>query len=276
MADVSVIVPTCDRPSMLAEALDTVRAQLPIEREAELLVVENGWEPVPESVKERFAEFCFLRIPPRPGVSVARNWGAMEATGRYLAFLDDDDLWPAGYLREILDCADRHGSDLVAAPQRLHGTDAEVEHPLPPDGDGRLPRWRDIGYRGSNILVRRSSFWRAGGFPSNLITGEDRALAINISLARMRIDTCPETFVWRRYHAEGQLTDTRTLMLGKLCFLNAYEGRMPKRDLEEDRLAFVFNLSRAWRWPLWPIACLYAPRASFRRLKKRFDWRREG
>ena len=85
----SVIVPTYQRPPFLLEALDSVRRQT-IES-FECIVVDDG---SPEPV--RLANDDRVRLVRRPingGVAAARNTGIDHARGRYITFLDDDDVY---------------------------------------------------------------------------------------------------------------------------------------------------------------------------------------
>jgi glycosyltransferase involved in cell wall biosynthesis len=266
MPSVSVIIPTCDRPDMLAEALESVGRQ---SRAAdEVVVVDNSTVPVPEKLMAHAPGVRLERIPPRSGVSFARNWGAWRATGDTLAFLDDDDLWPSDYLAAMLQRLDATGAALIAAPQRLSDTNAEVDRPLLPDSQGRFARWARLGYRGSNMLVRADAFWAVHGFPTRLPTGEDRAFVIAFAAAGYPITVCTATHALKREHSGPQLTDRATLALGKLSFLAEFAERMPEADIKEDRLAVVINLSRLWGWPLWLVGAAMAPAAAFRRLRK--------
>jgi len=67
----------------------------------ELLVVDDGsWDATPQVVESLAAQeprMRVLRTAPR-GVSHARNLGVKASTGKYLAFLDSDDLWLPGKL----------------------------------------------------------------------------------------------------------------------------------------------------------------------------------
>jgi glycosyltransferase involved in cell wall biosynthesis len=83
----SVIIPTRNRPEFLLEAVQSVLQQS--HRDLELLIVNDGDEiscPVEDSR---------LRIlnNQKRGAVAARNFGVAEATGAFIAFLDDDDFW---------------------------------------------------------------------------------------------------------------------------------------------------------------------------------------
>jgi glycosyltransferase involved in cell wall biosynthesis len=93
---VSVVVPTYDRPDLLAEAVESVADQTysPLE-----LVVVDDRSPVPaaetlESVDtSTLAHVECLRHQENRGANAARTTGIEAARGRYIAFLDDDDRW---------------------------------------------------------------------------------------------------------------------------------------------------------------------------------------
>ena len=266
MLKVSVIIPTYNRSAMLAEALASVRAQT---RPAdELIVVDNGTVPVGDKLLAEHSDLRVERIPPQSGASFARNWGAWTARYEALAFLDDDDMWPVDYLARMLACLTANQSALVAAPQRLADSLEEIEHPLPPDADGRFPRWTRLGYRGSNVVVLRRAFWSVHGFSTQMLTGEDRAFAVMLASAGYRVSVCAGTYCLKREHAGTQLTDRSTLALGKLCFLNKFGSQMSRTDVREDRLAVLISLSRTWGWPLWLVGAVMAPAAALRRASK--------
>jgi glycosyl transferase family 2 len=86
-ADVSIVVPTRDRPELLARAVDSALAQTyqPIE----VVVVDDGSaDPVdlPSDPRLRVVRHASSR-----GSSTSRNSGLHSARGRWVTFLDDDD-----------------------------------------------------------------------------------------------------------------------------------------------------------------------------------------
>lgn len=86
MSEVTVVVPTRDRPALLRDAVDSALAQT---AETRVLVVDDGSAtPVELPADPRLEVVRHLR--PR-GVSAARNLGISLATTPYIAFLDDDD-----------------------------------------------------------------------------------------------------------------------------------------------------------------------------------------
>jgi glycosyltransferase involved in cell wall biosynthesis len=88
---VSVIVPACDRPVLLRQALASIRAIEGIDLTCEILVGDNGSDPETATVAKEF-DATHIKVSTR-GPSAARNAGLRAATGEYVAFLDDDDVW---------------------------------------------------------------------------------------------------------------------------------------------------------------------------------------
>jgi succinoglycan biosynthesis protein ExoM len=86
---ISIVIPTFRRPDMLAGLLATLGPQLTADTEA--VIVDN--DPA-ASARDVVAAAPGLRYvhEPRPGVVHARNRGVAEARGRYILFLDDDEL----------------------------------------------------------------------------------------------------------------------------------------------------------------------------------------
>lgn len=95
---VSVIVPSFNRKGFLEEAVASVFSQS--FQDFELIIVDDGSAPghLPKIENQRLKVF---RLPHR-GVAAARNFGVAMAVGKYLAFLDSDDLWVKNKLEKQL------------------------------------------------------------------------------------------------------------------------------------------------------------------------------
>lgn len=95
---ISVIIPTYNRSSFLAEAIQSVLDQeyfqpLLNSSSFEVLVVDDGSTDDTKELVESFKNKVKYRFQKHKGVSVARNLGLDLSKGEYIAFLDSDDLW---------------------------------------------------------------------------------------------------------------------------------------------------------------------------------------
>ncbi len=110
--DVSVIIPTFNRPAFLKETLGNVLAQTLAPRE--ILVVDNGTSSDSRDMIEATygSAVTVLKVPPE-GVQAARNSGIAEARGAWIATLDDDDVWHADYLERVAPAANDGRANLI-------------------------------------------------------------------------------------------------------------------------------------------------------------------
>ena len=100
MVLVSAVIPTRGRPELLLRAVRSVLAQSL--REIEAVVVIDGQDLATEHALESMARedgrLRVIAVPVSIGGSDARNRGVAEASGKWIAFLDDDDEWLPGKL----------------------------------------------------------------------------------------------------------------------------------------------------------------------------------
>tara|TARA_B100000959_G_scaffold144704_1_gene151953 strand:+ start:60 stop:935 length:876 start_codon:yes stop_codon:yes gene_type:complete len=94
---VSVVVPTYNRAERLGETLRSVLNQ--IWQDFELIVVDDGSTDDTRNVLDSFPRAQCILMPENHGVSRARNEGLARARGRYICFLDSDDLWDENKLQ---------------------------------------------------------------------------------------------------------------------------------------------------------------------------------
>ncbi|MFC4358923.1 glycosyltransferase family 2 protein [Halobium salinum] len=103
---VSVVVPTHFRNDRLHEALESVEAQTLAPEEVEVVVVDDSGERHAEPVAEEF-DVPYVGFEENRGANVARTVGTEETTGRYIQFLDDDDVLKPEKLERQVDLLDR-------------------------------------------------------------------------------------------------------------------------------------------------------------------------
>lgn len=104
---VSVIIPSYKPGTYIYECLDSLRMQTFSHKKFEVVLILNGCGEPYESELRTYAEHYKKVINIRviqtdsPGVSNARNLGIEQSTGRYIAFIDDDDFVSPQYLTEL-------------------------------------------------------------------------------------------------------------------------------------------------------------------------------
>jgi glycosyltransferase involved in cell wall biosynthesis len=106
-ADVSVVIPTWNRRTLLEAAVESVRCQTVSVRD--LIVVDDGST---DGTQEwcRAQHDIVLLSTFRAGPAAARNLGAYFAHGKWVAFLDSDDVWFADHIENAMRIFDSQDS----------------------------------------------------------------------------------------------------------------------------------------------------------------------
>lgn len=110
---VSVVIPTYNRRDLIVETLDSVRAQTYPHWEA--IVVDDGstddtWAYLEQASREEPRIRPFRREGEVGNANVCRNQGVAHSRGRYVVFLDSDDLLAPN-------CLERRVRDMEAHPE---------------------------------------------------------------------------------------------------------------------------------------------------------------
>jgi glycosyltransferase involved in cell wall biosynthesis len=201
----SVVIPTYNRAGLLIEAIDSVLAQS--EDRFEVLVVDDGSTDDTEARVRRLRDprISYLRIA-HQGVAAARNIGIELARGRYISFLDSDDLWKPGKLATELAFLRRHPevgivfSDLEKwdggrfVPSFMRTTEVFSKWLIGPRGKQSLllppstMRWcllQEVPIKVPSLTIRRELLRAAGGFNATWSSSEDWELLLRLAPTTM-------------------------------------------------------------------------------------------
>lgn len=133
---VSIVMPTLNRPQPLRRALESLRQQrVPEDVRLEIVVVDNSsnrsaaW--VSEDAELGTAEWPVRYVSePRPGVANARNAGIMNATGAWIAFLDDDEEADPDWITHHIETLRGSGADASFGPVRAVAEEGQPSQAL--------------------------------------------------------------------------------------------------------------------------------------------------
>lgn len=175
---VTVIIPTRKRAASLPAALDSVYAQrgLGEQFEVEVIVVDDASSDATPAVVQRYPRARYIRLPEHRGGCAVRNEGLRASTGRYVAFLDDDDVWLPGKLEVQVPALEAHPEVGVVYSQfRVRLRDREWLYPLEDHAPSGwvFPEMLMENCCGGSLLIRRGAFERAGDFDESFEVYED-------------------------------------------------------------------------------------------------------
>lgn len=178
---VSVVIPTNRGGIYLAAAVASVRDQ---ERSVhEIILVDDGSPPPGLAAVAGDLGVSYIRQT-ASGIAAARNSGVSAATGEWIAFLDDDDVWHPSRLRLQFEALSANpeaigsytGGWYMDSEGRRFGADwsgRPVTSREMLSGAGNFPRI-------TTLLVKRTAYERAGGCVTAMEPSEDNDLILRL------------------------------------------------------------------------------------------------
>lgn len=240
---VSVVIPTYGRPNLVCETVESVIAQT--YRNTELVIVDDcSPRPVEPVLQELLSgssiDIQCIQHDQNRGANTARNTGIDAASGSYIAFLDDDDLWEPTKLERQVEAFRRaqSGVGVVYTGRKLVDSEGTVTRHTTPATRGDVTkailRWATIGPF-STLMVNVDVIKRAGlpdeGFPR----WQDREWCLRLS-RHCKFEVVPEPLVVRRFGRHDQISDdfdaqceAASLYLKKHRSLAAHYGWVEQR-----------------------------------------------
>jgi len=179
----SVIIPTYNRGWIIKDAIDSVLAQ--DYTEFELIVVDDGSTDHTSDVLDSYGNDIKVLFQKNKGVSAARNRGIAEASGKFIAFLDSDDLWMPQKLTVQMEFFNQTPDALICQTEEVWIRNGLRVNPKKrhkkPSGMIFKPSLELCLVSPSAVMIRRSLFGRVGKFDESLPACEDYDLWLRIS-----------------------------------------------------------------------------------------------
>lgn len=244
----SVIVPVCNRFDLLKQALESVQAQMMTD--FEVIVVDDGSTDSRRESLKALGPGIRIFEQSNQGPGSARNLGAEQAKGDYLAFLDSDDLWFPWALAAYAECISKYPEASIIGGRGLF---FESESPdVPFTGSIQSKRFEclfsamrneNVSIPTSAIAFRRDQFLTLDGF-KQLFVGEDMDLWLRAGcLPEFVFIKHPPVFA-EREHSPRISSDLSHTLNGIGCVLNEersnrYAGGIEFAPVRETRLAMA-------------------------------------
>lgn len=238
---ISAIIPTKNRINFLKESLNSVFNQkrkpdeviIVFDHDATFLKFHKELEIFLSSkfVKLRCVQNKFKR-----GVCGARNYGSHVASGNFLAFLDDDDLWHEDYLK-IAEKYLSKGTDVFCASFSEINNDKIVpEKTAPPILRKEDFYTKNPGLRGSNLVIKKSLYKKIKGFDLFLPAMNDLDFGIRLSkIKNIKYNSTKQRLVYFRNHSGPRLSTpkSRNRTMGVRRFYQRYKNSMTQKQREK-------------------------------------------
>jgi len=218
---VSVIIPCYNAQAYLAQAIESV-----LHQEAgmlEIIVVDDGSTDGSARVARGFGAAVRYEHQSNAGIAAARNRGVELSAGRYLAFLDADDLWPEGSLVLRLEMLRAHPGTAC-----VFGAVEEFVSPeLEQDTRSRtcLTHHAQPARLAGSMLIERDAFLRVGFFDPRLRVGETLDWVARAGDTGLAMRTGEAVVLRRRIHRDNTVTREKARQSDYLRALRATLAR---------------------------------------------------
>lgn len=247
--DVSVIIPTFNRGSVVVAAVESVLAQT--YTDYEIVVVDDGSTDDTATRLAPYSPYVRYMYQANRGVSAARNRGVEVARGKWISFLDSDDLFHPTKLEiqrhALRVLGDEFGACFTDCGYTGHSALARTafeESGLVISGEfGALedPLKYHLGkpacFYVQSMMVRRDLLRQLNGFDEAMVVVDDTDLIFRLSLvAKFCIVGAPLVSI-DRTPSRARLTDifSDTGDRAALCCMRMFEKWLALPELVDDR-----------------------------------------
>lgn len=237
MPIVSVIILTKNREAQLPAALTSVKSQTL--GDIEIVVVNDGSTDTTAAIlatlQDTFSAVKIITHQASVGITQSRQEALQACTGKYVALLDDDDIWVDTHkLQKQVRYLDEHpdavllGGGMEVASAEESVTPGQMRQIFRPESDQIIRRtmlFRN-NFLTSTVMFRREAALAAGGFIADAADlAEDYDLWLRLGL-RGHMYNFPEVFV--RYRQSLYTKDKFKAFLRKqLRLIQAHQGKYP-------------------------------------------------
>jgi glycosyltransferase involved in cell wall biosynthesis len=249
-SDISVIIPYYNREQYIDETVQSVLAQTlkPIE----IIIVNDRSHESARRYLDRYTDTCrILDLPENVGLAAARNAGMRAARGKFIALLDDDDIWlphkleiQRRYMQQHPECFLVHSAAWAFFSNKPDQLWVWCE-------PGSMPLAKSLTDKywacPSTMFFRTKQAWDIGGFDPAFRQCEDRDFLIRVCAAGLKVQSIAEPLIRLRREDHDRLTrHTYTIFRTdlKMCwkhrrhYLRAYGVRgLASFVLEKARIA---------------------------------------
>lgn len=242
---VSVVIPTYNHADFLRQALQSVMDQTYPHWEA--IIVDNHSTDHTDEVLRAFPDprIRVIRIHNNGVIAASRNRGIAEANGKYVAFLDSDDVWHPEKLTHTIK-AFQADVGLVSHGLRCFGARTGEMYPGPSTratADGLI----DFGccMTPSATVVLKTHLDAVGCFSESpkIATSEDYHLWIKLAKIGIRMIFLKEILGEYRIHSSNQSNSVERHLQAVLCVVDEF---LPASS----KLGWVVTFRRLRRYAL--------------------------
>lgn len=258
MPKVSVIIPTYNRSNFLERAIYSVSNQS--YDDFELIVVDDASTDDTKKILKNIQDpsFSYFRHETNQGGAAARNTGIKHSSGKYIAFLDDDDFWLPEKLEKQVEKLELNDKDFIGVYCGFIRIDTrngkqEIIKGSKRYEENKLTLIRDLFTLdlelggSSTLLIKHRYLNEIGGFDESFPRHQDWEFLLRL-LKLGKLGTVEKPLVLKFRSSSPKARDVEK---AKLKFLSRFEEDMRAFGKDFYRKALWKHYDQVARYYLW-------------------------
>jgi glycosyltransferase involved in cell wall biosynthesis len=226
--DISCVIATHNRDNFLKQAIKSAIKQThpPIE----IIIVNN----IPNKrtklivkiiTKTSSIPIKYIEHSMMGKGSISKNLGASKCKSKYIAFLDDDDIWEKDYLREMIFLISKKKSKITYAyTWKIRNNKKTPHKKLKKDLKMKDFILSNPGCQVSNLIVDKNLFIGLGGFDDCVIPSNDKDFLMRALYFGYEYHVLKKNLVVQNKHTDEQVTDfNKEFLIGIKKFYRKHE-----------------------------------------------------
>ena len=215
---ISIIIPTYNRALIVQDAIQSVLQQT-VDC-WELIVVDDGSTDDTLDVLDMYKEHQKITILGQShlGPSAARNYGAKQAKGDYIIFLDSDDSLRENLLEKLIS-GNYQNYDLISwEVLRIYDNKKSV---WKPEKLENIYNNIKASFLAGSVCFRKEIFEKVNGYDENLWFGENYELGMRVArINNIRVLTLPDIYLRYNINEDYRSNSEPNLKLDSLKYLH--------------------------------------------------------
>jgi glycosyltransferase involved in cell wall biosynthesis len=226
----SIVVPAYNASAVIEETIVSLLNQS--FQDYEIIIVDDGSADNTQEVLGKYAEKLQILRQVNQGPEVARNLGIQHAKGEYIVSFDSDDILCPHALEVYHETIQYFKNPPLILSRMEYFTANEEKSPLGWDGkriecteaENFFKKKLSIAVSNSNIIARRDTLLKVGGYQLNTFIVDDRALLFRLGMESPMIAITSPITVRHRSHPNNSSKNTGLVTKGTLALI-AYERK---------------------------------------------------
>lgn len=225
----SVIIPSFNRGHFIAKTLDSVLRQDFVDYE--IIVIDDGSTDNTHEVLLNYGNRIKVYRQENKGAGIARNLGVQKSEGKYIAFLDSDDVWfpwTLGVYHQVIEESEAPafigGSAIFFSDEKKIELASRTPVKTQSFPDYFSSSQQSLWLGTCSVVICSDAFYRVDGFVGKKINAEDSDLWLRLGLEKgfVFIDS-PVLFGYRQ-HVNSEISNNDRTFQG-ICYLITQENQ---------------------------------------------------